>query len=108
MGKVIAAITTSVDGYVTGPDDGPKFGLGRGGERERFERRTGLAAAAATVDAGGQVDLGRLEVEAADHGADVAALVDRNDRRGGVGGPAGSPPAAPPGGRPGPRRSACR
>ena len=23
MGKVIASITTSVDGYVTGPDDGP-------------------------------------------------------------------------------------
>ena len=23
MGKVIAAITTSVDGYITGPDEGP-------------------------------------------------------------------------------------
>jgi dihydrofolate reductase len=33
MGKVIAAITTSADGYVTGPDDGPELGLGRGGER---------------------------------------------------------------------------
>src|SRR6478609_2638109 len=33
MGKVIASITTSVDGYVTGPDDGPELGLGRGGER---------------------------------------------------------------------------
>lgn len=33
MGKVIATITTSVDGYVTGPDDGPRYGLGRGGER---------------------------------------------------------------------------
>ena len=33
MGKVIASITTSVDGYVTGPDDGPEYGLGRGGER---------------------------------------------------------------------------
>lgn len=33
MSKVIASITTSVDGYVTGPDDGPGFGLGRGGER---------------------------------------------------------------------------
>ena len=30
MGKVIAAITTSVDGFITGPDDGPEFGLGRG------------------------------------------------------------------------------
>ena len=33
MSKVIATITTSVDGYVTGPDDGPEYGLGRGGER---------------------------------------------------------------------------
>ncbi len=32
-GKVIAAITTSVDGYVTGPDDAPGRGLGTGGER---------------------------------------------------------------------------
>jgi dihydrofolate reductase len=31
--KVIAGITTSVDGYVTGPDDGPGCGLGIGGER---------------------------------------------------------------------------
>ena len=28
MSKVIASITTSVDGYVTGPDDGPGYGLG--------------------------------------------------------------------------------
>jgi dihydrofolate reductase len=33
MSKVIASITTSVDGYVTGPDDGPGRGLGVGGER---------------------------------------------------------------------------
>jgi dihydrofolate reductase len=33
MGKVIAGITTSVDGYVCGPDDGPDAGLGVGGER---------------------------------------------------------------------------
>ena len=33
MGKVIAGITTSVDGYVAGPDDGPEVGLGKGGER---------------------------------------------------------------------------
>lgn len=33
MGKTIAAISTSVDGYVTGPDDGPGQGLGIGGER---------------------------------------------------------------------------
>lgn len=31
--SVIATITTSIDGFVTGPDDGPEMGLGRGGER---------------------------------------------------------------------------
>jgi dihydrofolate reductase len=36
MGKVIASITTSVDGYVTGPDDNPGQGLGRGGERLHY------------------------------------------------------------------------
>ena len=30
MSKVIAAITTSVDGFITGPDDGPGCGLGVG------------------------------------------------------------------------------
>src|SRR5918994_5792719 len=33
MSKVVAGITTSVDGYITGPDDGPGKGLGEGGER---------------------------------------------------------------------------
>jgi len=36
MGKVIAGITTSIDGYITGPDDGPGKGLGEGGERLPF------------------------------------------------------------------------
>jgi dihydrofolate reductase len=36
MTKVVAAITTSVDGYVTGPDDGPGKGLGEGGERLHY------------------------------------------------------------------------
>jgi dihydrofolate reductase len=36
MGKVIAGITTSVDGYITGPDDGPGRGLGTGGERLHY------------------------------------------------------------------------
>jgi hypothetical protein len=36
MGKVMAAMTTSADGYVTGPDDGPKYGLGKGGERLHY------------------------------------------------------------------------
>lgn len=36
MSTVIASITTSVDGYVTGPDDGPEAGLGVGGERLHY------------------------------------------------------------------------
>jgi dihydrofolate reductase len=36
MGKVIAGITTSVDGYVAGPEDGPGKGLGEGGERLHY------------------------------------------------------------------------
>jgi dihydrofolate reductase len=33
MASVIAGITTSIDGYITGPGDGPGRGLGEGGER---------------------------------------------------------------------------
>src|SRR6476619_3738347 len=36
MTKVTAAITTSVDGYVAGPNDGPDKGLGDGGERLHY------------------------------------------------------------------------
>ena len=36
MSKVLASITTSVDGYVTGPEDGPEKGLGEGGERLHY------------------------------------------------------------------------
>ena len=36
MTKVVASITTSVDGYVAGPDDGPGKGLGDGGERLHY------------------------------------------------------------------------
>lgn len=36
MGKVAAAITVSVDGYIAGPDDGPGCGLGVGGERLHY------------------------------------------------------------------------
>jgi dihydrofolate reductase len=36
MTKVIAAITTSLDGYIAGPDDGPGKGLGEGGERLHY------------------------------------------------------------------------
>jgi dihydrofolate reductase len=36
MSKVTATITTSVDGYVVGPDDRPGQGLGIGGERLHY------------------------------------------------------------------------
>jgi dihydrofolate reductase len=36
MTKVIAGITTSLDGYITGPHDGPGNGLGDGGERLHY------------------------------------------------------------------------
>jgi dihydrofolate reductase len=36
MAKIIAAITMSVDGYITGPGDGPGKGLGEGGERLHY------------------------------------------------------------------------
>ena len=36
QGKVVAAITVSLDGYITGPDDHPGQGLGLGGERLHY------------------------------------------------------------------------
>jgi len=36
MTKVFAGITTSLDGYVAGPDDAPGKGLGEGGERLHY------------------------------------------------------------------------
>jgi len=36
MGKVRTGITISVDGFVTGPGDGPGCGLGAGGERLHY------------------------------------------------------------------------
>jgi hypothetical protein len=36
MTKVAAGITTSLDGYVAGPNDGPGRGLGEGGERLHY------------------------------------------------------------------------
>ncbi|TMB50182.1 MAG: dihydrofolate reductase [Chloroflexi bacterium] len=36
MTKVVASITTSLDGYITGPNDGPGQGLGEGGERLHY------------------------------------------------------------------------
>ena len=43
MTKVLAGITTSVDGYITGPNDGPEKGLGEGGERLHYWVFGGLA-----------------------------------------------------------------
>jgi dihydrofolate reductase len=86
MAKVVAAITTSVDGYVAGPDDGPGKGLGEGGERLHYwvfggpwtyaEEPTGeatgedaawLREAMATL---GAVVGGRWTYEAAEHWGD--------------------------------------
>jgi dihydrofolate reductase len=36
VAKIIAAITMSLDGYITGPEDGPGKGLGEGGERLHY------------------------------------------------------------------------
>ena len=36
MSKVAGGITTSLDGYITGPNDGPGCGLGEGGERLHY------------------------------------------------------------------------
>ena len=36
MTKVVASITTSLDGYIAGPNDGPGRGLGQGGERLHY------------------------------------------------------------------------
>ena len=36
MTTVLANITTSLDGYITGPEDGPGMGLGMGGERIHY------------------------------------------------------------------------
>jgi dihydrofolate reductase len=36
VSKIIAGITVSVDGYITGPNDGPGCGLGVGGERLHY------------------------------------------------------------------------
>jgi dihydrofolate reductase len=86
MTKVVAVITTSVDGYVTGPDDGPGKGLGEGGERlhnwvfggpwryedETRSQATGEDAAwlAQATSRIGAVVAGRWTYEAARHWGD--------------------------------------
>lgn len=36
MTKIAASITISIDGYITGPNDGPEAGLGERGERLHY------------------------------------------------------------------------
>src|SRR3954471_21985000 len=86
MTKVLAAITTSVDGYIAGPDDGPEKGLGEGGERLHYwvwgkpwtygdgssGEPTGEDAAwlEQTLERIGAVVGGRFTYEAAEHWGD--------------------------------------
>jgi dihydrofolate reductase len=86
MTKVLAAITTSVDGYVAGPDDGPGKGLGEGGERLHYwvfggpwsyeEEPTGEPSGEGgawldeMISRIGAVVSGRWTYEAADHWGD--------------------------------------
>jgi dihydrofolate reductase len=86
MTKVLAGITTSVDGFITGPDDGPGKGLGEGGERLHYwvfggpwtyesgskGEATGEDAAwlAETISRVGAVVGGRWTYEAARHWGD--------------------------------------
>ena len=81
MTKVVAGITTSLDGYVAGPNDGPGRGLGEGGERLHYwvfggpwtydEEPTGEATGAdkefldAGIARGGAIVGGRNTYEAA-------------------------------------------
>jgi dihydrofolate reductase len=83
MSKVVAGITTSVDGYITGPGDGPGCGLGAGGERLHYwvfggpwsYESPGRGEAAGedkawleeTIAANGAVIAGRGTYEAAGH-----------------------------------------
>jgi dihydrofolate reductase len=83
MTKIIAAITMSVDGYITGPDDGPDKGLGEGGERLHYwvfggpwsydnepkGQPEGEDAAYLNemIARGGAIVIGRTMYEAADH-----------------------------------------
>jgi len=87
VGKVVAGITTSVDGYITGPDDGPECGLGVGGERLHYwvfggpwtyespERGEPIGEDKAWFDevmaANGAVIAGRATYEAAGHWGDT-------------------------------------
>jgi dihydrofolate reductase len=80
---ILASITTSLDGYITGPNDGPERGLGEGGERLHYwvfggpwsydEEASGEATGAdkefldEAMQREGAVIGGRNTYEAADH-----------------------------------------
>jgi len=63
MTKVCASITTSVDGYITGPDDGPGKGLGEGGERLHYWVFGGPWSYDAEPEGAPGADLGGVEKE---------------------------------------------
>jgi len=83
MTKITAAITMSVDGYITGPNDGPDKGLGEGGERLHYWVMGGpwsydnepqiapegedAAYLNEMTARGGAIVVGRTMYEAADH-----------------------------------------
>lgn len=85
--SILAAITISLDGYITGPDDGPGKGLGEGGERlhhwvfggpwtyDSEERGEATAEDAAFLEHAlsgmGAVIAGRWTYEAAGHWGDA-------------------------------------
>ncbi len=87
MGKVMAGITVSVDGYITCPEDGPGCGLGVGGERLHYwvfggpwsYDSPGRGEAAGedkawleeTMGANGAIVAGRNTYEAAGHWGDT-------------------------------------
>ena len=86
MPRIVAAVTMSVDGYITGPNDGPDKGLGEGGERlhywvfggpwtyESEPKGEAEGADAAYLDEmrarGGAIVVGRSMYEAAEHWGD--------------------------------------
>lgn len=87
MAKVVADISMSLDGFVTGPDPGPGQGLGRGGEGLHTWALDGdaidRAVLSETTDATGVVIMGRALFDVVDgpegwndergYGADLAA-----------------------------------
>ncbi|MEV4703476.1 dihydrofolate reductase family protein [Actinoplanes sp. NPDC049316] len=88
MTKVVADISMSLDGFVTGPDAGPEQGLGRGGEALHTWALAGDAVdrdvLTSATDATGVVVMGRRLFDVIDgphgwsdemgYGADLAAV----------------------------------